>query len=101
MQGVPNLKHLHVFVSVKDRHKYIICYILLSSGPFHGALEEATDATELCLGPDWLWRRGGGESKPHFHISPFLFLAIVKNVISQSKKKKKYLSKFLLAAALP
>lgn len=35
------------------------------SGSVHGALEETADATELRLGPDGLWRRGGGELKPH------------------------------------
>lgn len=34
------------------------------SGSLHGALEETADAAQLCLGPDRLWRGGGGELKP-------------------------------------
>lgn len=77
MRGVPKLKHL-CLSKIRDNNEkdpnmlfsklLLICFcflrydtfvgflsfILLSNHPFHGALEEETDATELRLGPDRL-----------------------------------------------
>lgn len=43
--------------------------VCLRSGPLHGALEETADASKLHLGPDWLWRRGRGESDPQIMMT--------------------------------
>lgn len=60
--------------------------LLVSSGPFHGALEETTDASELRLGPDRLWRGGGGELKPPFKISLPVFV-LCQNMTRFQKQK--------------
>lgn len=43
--------------------------VCLRSGSLHGALEETADASQLHLGPDWLWRRGRGESDPQIMMT--------------------------------
>lgn len=43
---------------------FFVVYACFCSGSLHGALEEKTDAPQLHLGPDRLWRGGGGELKP-------------------------------------
>lgn len=44
----------------------LVCYVCacVCSGSLYGALEETTDATQLYLGPDRIWRGGGGEATP-------------------------------------
>lgn len=47
-----------------SEHALSLC-VLLCSCSLYGALEEAADETQLCLGPHRVWRGGGGEITPH------------------------------------
>lgn len=53
----------HVAAGVRACVEFV--YVLLCSCSLYGALEEAADETQLCLGPHRVWRGGGGEITPH------------------------------------